>query len=455
MMRNTGSRCILRALILSSLLMCCNCSVSDQWTMPRVVRIRGGEACFNYNHLAWYVGARDAHPAGILARDGDLLITDPTEFGFIYRGTDGESLDLDLQGDVLFLQGNPVSLRLARENTGREWLRNASPLDLFHLRTLWIKGEDSLDFPQLQKLARVRPDIGLFITEIYHPDVVVRLFDLFEPRVLHIQSSVLAARFEEVESGLAKLEVLFLLGDSDDEENLSFLAKLPRLHTLWLQERLSKSAGILAGCRNLRSLTVIDDEITDLSILENVTGLCELVLIGSPNLENISALEAFPDLKKLSLCHCGVRDLSVLERLTGLVWLGFPKDTTQEAFAAAVAGHPALEAVELIGCDNIRDLSPLQSLPNLKAAVILTKGVDLDGLQDLKDLQYLALPKEAFEGDAARKTAALEQALPNTFIAQAAPFCLGSGWILLLVPATVIIWILLVWRKKRRGASDA
>lgn len=448
-MRGTAQiRWICGALILSCALLSAGCSTIEKWVlgarweMPRVVQLKGVESSCIYLPTWCSIASAD-RPAGVLARDGDLISfkSDKKEHVFFYRGTDGESLVLDVQGDVVLLNGKAVSLGLSEKGT--EWLRKASTEDLAGLRLLQF-GEraKALEFPLLEKLARVRPDIALLLHKIDQPDIVARLLSLFEPHFLSIDLKVLSTRFDVLEPQLAKLKILW----TDGEGSLDFLPRLPRLRTLWLSDWARAGSGAIpGGIRNLRSVTLWGGKgVQDLSLVKNVTGLQELVVWGKEddlNLKDISALAAFPDLRKLVFAlhePKNVLDLSVLERLPKLAWLGFPGNTTQEAFAKVIASHPDLKLVELRS-ENVRDLSPLRRLRSLKALTLWQVKVDVGALQDLKSLRYLALPDDAFKGDAAKNTAALEKALPETFVAQAAPYCLGSGWILLLLPAIVLL----------------
>lgn len=437
MQKKGRSRWASGALILSCMLVFGHCADSDQWRIPHVVQMEGIKTCINFQHMhGFFPTARDGRPVGVLARDGDILFGE--DFTFPYRETDGESLVLDLRGEVLFLNGKPVSLLLSDKGKGWDWLRGASPEDLTDLRFLGFAGDaEDLDWPLLRKVAQARPGIWLSSPDIDQADVVARFVSLFEPHGLLIQPAILAERFEELKPRLAKLEWL-MLGDEDEnyQGTLDFLSQLPQLHTLSL---LFEGVGTIpSGCRNLRSVSIAGGKgVKDLFSLRNVTGLRELVLVGFHEVEDISALAAFPELRRLAfLGGKNVRALSVLDQLPRLAWLGFPQNTTQEAFAQVLAGHPGLEVVELVACDNICDLSPLRSLRHLQAAIILTKEVDVGVLQDLKGLRYLALREDAFQGE---KAAALEQALPDTFIARFDTFCLGSGWILLLAPATLLL----------------
>ncbi|MDH3287418.1 MAG: hypothetical protein OEP48_06800 [Betaproteobacteria bacterium] len=451
-MRDTArGRWIFGGLILLCALLSAGCSLieewltGDEWRSPRVVKVTGVKKLCPYPP-SWCITPREGRPAGVLARDGDLFSASKEKEGvpFLYRETDGESLVLDIRGDMVFLNGKAVTIQLS-DSTGWEWLRKASVEDLASLRLLFINVKtETLDFSLLEKVARVRPNVGLFLDRVGQSkstDLVVRLVTLFEPRFLFINLDVLSAQFDALEPRLAKLETLWIHG----EGSLDFLPRLPRLRTLLLNNWVRAGSGeIPAGSRTLRSLTIMKGEkkVEDLSFLRNVTGLRELVLWRFDDLKDITALAAFPDLKKLDIFFVkkeNISDLSVLERLPKLAWLKFPWNTTQKTFAKVIASHPDLEIIAL-GSEHIRDLSPLQSLRHPRAAILLflKEDVDLAPLHELKSLEYLGLNEKAFKGQAAKKTEALEKALPDTFVAQVQPFCLGSGWILLLLPAIVL-----------------
>lgn len=452
MRETTRGRLIYGALVLVCAVLSSSCSLiekwiaGDTWQMPRVVQVKGIESMCYYPPT-WCATARAGRPVRIPARDGDVFhLPSPekdsrNEFFFPYRGNDGDSFVLEAKDDVLFLNGKAVSLKLSEK--GWQWLRKASIEDMAGLRYFEFKEKaGDVDFPLLEKLARVRSEIGLGMPDLKQPDVAAQVISLFEPSFLIIELSTLSAQFDSLKPRLGKLEILWTSGKG----SLDFLPRLTRLHTLLLSEWAPAGSGAIpSGSSSFRFLTIMrSKEAHDLSFLRNLTGLQELVLWSPDELKDISALAALPGLKKLVLWGDPMRklNLAVLEQLPRLAWLGVPLNTTQEDFAKIIASHPGLEVIELVsGNDsrNIHDLSPLRSLRNLKAAIILQEKVDLGPLQDLKSLQYLALPKSAFEGEAAAKTAALEKALPKTFVAQATPFCLGSGWILLLIPAIVLL----------------
>jgi hypothetical protein len=106
--------------------------------------------------------------------------------------------------------------------------------------------------------------------------------------------------------------------------------------------------------------------------------------------------------------------------------------------------------LELVSCDSIKDLSPLEDYSGLKALTLDFDVQDLKPLYQLTGLELIVLSEDFFEDSLA--ITEIQQAMPDTRIVAGGGFCLGSGWILLLVPAIIVLVIL---RKKFTGSRFA
>ncbi|MCX6260704.1 MAG: hypothetical protein NTY95_07695, partial [Bacteroidia bacterium] len=62
---------------------------------------------------------------------------------------------------------------------------------------------------------------------------------------------------------------------------------------------------------------------------------------------------------------------------------------------------------------------------------------DIASIKNLKTLKYLSLPGD-FLDDPVNKTE-IQKSLPGTRIAANEGFCLGSGWLLLIIPLVLIL----------------
>ena len=93
--------------------------------------------------------------------------------------------------------------------------------------------------------------------------------------------------------------------------------------------------------------------------------------------------------------------------------------------------------LELIACSEIEDLSPLQTLPQLQTLVLQLEKEQLGKLDSLEQLQLVILTSEVFD-DNPEWIRELRTSMPNTTIVPGSGLCLGSGWLLLLLPFILI-----------------
>ena len=123
--------------------------------------------------------------------------------------------------------------------------------------------------------------------------------------------------------------------------------------------------------------------------------------------------------------------------LTGLKRIAFPANTSQEEFASILDRLPSLEEVDLINCRNVVDLSPLKDKENLEILALHTVDMWPQNLESLTQLEMVILTADIFE-DNPERIAELHRQLPNTLIVPGSGLCMGSGWLLLLVPLVII-----------------
>ena len=278
------------------------------------------------------------------------------------------------------------------------------------------------------------------------PSEVLRLF---RPRLLVAEAGLLSKQMDEIRPALEDVEVLIL--NNAKGGNLDFLSHLPRLRTLVLSNWSAEEAPLPQNLKNLRSLILIGAKSpVALVSIAGLSQLEQLTLVGG-DAADFGALAKFPRLKTLSLTGCEkVTDLGPLKDLP-LEYLSFPPKISQQEFDAVIKDHPGLKAVELFNCENVKDIAALKGLKDLKALVLIKPAFEGDkslaDLKDLKGLRLLVLPP--WEGEEAIATVAdLQKALPDCLITAGKPLCLGSGWILALVPVAAGAWLV---SRRRRG----
>ena len=161
----------------------------------------------------------------------------------------------------------------------------------------------------------------------------------------------------------------------------------------------------LESCTNVRDLSPIAKltgltslsldfchSLGDLSPIANLTELTSLSLWSCGNVSDLNPISRLTRLKGLRLNACkNVRDLTALARLRHIESLWLPPSTTNEQLATVCADHPGLTSLDLDGCHNMSDLTPLAYLTcltslNLSSCDNVTYLTPLAGLTQLNSL---------------------------------------------------------------------
>jgi hypothetical protein len=442
----------LGALIFLSGALCGALGSRQAWQPPRPVAIKGEMGVsiwFNLmpSWMTYLTTAMEGEPGGLLVRDGDIVVAGSSWFE--YKQSDGASLEMSEEDGRVLLSGKTVSVNPGSELCC-EWLDQASSNDLRSLRFIVLPEDlDERRLPTLRKLAAVNPHLSLAIGSISRS---MSAAALFKPRMLFLEGSATAAELSGILAGQRQIETLFI--SVPENENLDFLATLPNLRRLAIVGWDPTTTGPLPkGMCALKSLLLIESEIPDASALAAVPeGIEELSLVMC-GIASLGGLERFSNLRTLILSMNGqVEGLSSFTGMKKLAWVGLPAGITQEQFSVFIGEHPALKIVELIGCVEITDLSPLQRLTGLTGLIVSQnhgKYPAVDQVVQLKSLEFLGLPHEAFENDP-DEIARIREALPRALVV---PACMGSGWILLVIPLAALMWIAGWWVRRRHRTS--
>jgi hypothetical protein len=406
--------------------------------LTRPVEVRGVRECYNWSLGGpdWIARHVEERPVRLLFRDGDLLALDPDDGALVpYRVSDGASITIDGEGPRILLDGRTVAVTLGRE-AAYGWVRGASRGDLEGLRYLAAGGEIGEDrVTILRRLAEVNPEVDLFLAQ----GAAGRVLPLFRPRRIFFPADT---RLDAGEIALVQaspdLEVLII--DAESVPDLSFLDGMPRLRKLVLAEYRPHEMGPLPeGLQELETLTIVSESrMKDLSTIQHLTGLRELDVAWCEGLEDLGGLESFPSLEALSITvNPDAFDARVFDPLRGLRRLHLHGDITQDDFRYVLGRVPGLRDLIIVGCEGIDDLRPLLGLRHLEHLVIVETEVDLTPLLEMQGLRFLVLPGEVFSGNE-EVVRRLERALPDCTVAAGEGVCLGSGWILLLVPVVAL-----------------
>jgi len=416
----------------------------EAWEAPRPVVIHGEGEFISLNlqyAVPLVVTATSGGGAALLLRDGDWVVND--DFALSYRTSDGTSLNLSGKDGLGYLDHRVVSLMLEKGDKDAacaDWLAHASDADLASLRILHLPDEITPSaLGVLQRVARVNPGLAIAADG---PPALRHALELFRPQMLYARD--LDEAGAELLRSQKQLEILWL---DTSSVPFDFAQDLPRLRRLSLsQGNMPNPGGRLHLLPQLRSLSLPG---TDLGALEKLGGLPpkldELTIKIGPRETRLGGLHGLSHLKFLNLIQdssgTGLPELAELHDLQSVV---IPPSATQEQFVRFVAAHPALHFLTFAPDTKVVSLAPLQSLPHLEGLTFLSaqhptgalfkSPANLEVLRSLKSLRYLGLG----ELEHPAQLADLRKSLPDTAVVEVKPLCLGSGWILLLLPVALL-----------------
>lgn len=430
------------------LILAVSCTLADRsaksWSLPQPVSIAGGEGWMNLfpSWGAWLSLSADGGPAGLLLRDGDLIGAKNLT---VYRASDGPALKLTSNDWSVLLAGKVVSVSLESGTEGREWLEKAPAQDLAAIRFLTLPNDpDAALLPTLKRLAAVNPGVALVVGS---NAMLQQVLPLFRPHVLVLGAGALDAEARKIMADQQQVETLGVSGENPG--SLDFLPMLHGLRRLIVNDwDVAKAGPLPAGLRGLRSIVVVGSTMKDLAALDAApAGVEELSLLGCKELADMKGVARFSGLKTLIFSgNEKVLELPSLAGLTQLQWAGLPPETTQDQFAAFIAAHRDLKILELAGCEKVTDLAPLRELRELEGLILCGPYQHLEVVRDLKSLRFVGLDGDAFK-KSPDQIAEIRKALPDALVVPVGKLCLGSGWILLLIP-TVAVARLFAWRRR-------
>jgi hypothetical protein len=409
----------------------------------------GDEFVMNYSKSLYMVSYKSdsVNPTALLASEGDLICYGD-EF-FIYRRSIGNKFQFNTSDEGGYINGKITTLNLRRSNSVIPWFKQMKTADLSALEFIKI---DSLVhesyYPYLTDLARIKPGIGLY----YDGDLndISGMIKLFNPR--YIVGSIIYGRDFDLLSGLTSLELL--VATFDDSVNTGPLPAMPGLKHLFLakgNDKVILNDKFLSENRSLERITIMESKRIDFSLLIPLSNLKELVLCNFDTIVNFDLIKNHKNLEVLSIIGEKSDYMPERDGLDGIRWITFSPEVTQGVFDSFINGHPDLEVAEILDNDTISSLASLSVLRNLYGLTITDTLTDLASVKSLKNLKYLSLPSSVLEDKVVKDD--LHKLMPGSRIVANEGFCLGSGWLLLIVP--LILFFSIVAQKKFRTAHNS
>ncbi|MBG0859723.1 MAG: hypothetical protein IQL11_09485 [Bacteroidales bacterium] len=313
------------------------------------------------------------------------------------------------------------------------WFKNLKGRDLSALQFIGFSSEIPEGYlSYFEELAEIKPYTNLY----YQGDFkdLAGLLKIFKPQ--YIIGPSLSRGDYDMLAELKGLEILMIsLKDTVIKDPLPFL---PRLNQLLLTELGSNdfiTNEFLVSNKQIERIFIQKSGRLDFSVLSPLKNLKELVVIESDTILNPELINNHNKLELLSLPGDEPYYNPALIQLPFLRWMTFSSKVTQEEFGSFIDAHPNLEVVEVLANEKITDLQPLSKLGNLYGLIVTDTVTDIGSIKNLTGLRYLSLPLDFLD----ENKADIRLALPGTRIAANQGFCLGSGWLLLLIPLILIM----------------
>ena len=409
------------AVIFTWLAMALNSCVQESSPSNVILQIEGVVLACNITTSYGYYGSlpqsEESLDLYLPASDGDLLyMVDEEDLELYYRYSAGDGTGLVVELDTL------------KPHLGRVNGRVASLLIRDTLTGELIR--------ELERSGSITGRTGLYLDADMNADLLKELVALCNPEWMAL--SYLPSGIE-VPAEIIPEEAELLWIDGELLEGWSpagFPANLESLIlTEWdppLGERL-----LLSDLDKLENLTLADCGITTLASIEFPPNLKRLHLVGCDTLSDVTAISKMKKLESLGLAGSEVLGIEeTIGNLSNLTRVSFPGGISQETFSSITGNLEKLEAVEILDCPGITDMSPLEGLERLRILVLSCDTLP-NHLETLSRLELMVLDQTHFE-ESPLDIAALQASLPDTRIVPGSGLCMGSGWLLLLLPLVVL-----------------
>lgn len=409
-----------------------------------VVQISGKGAAINMSKSFHFV----FFPAGIkqkgaiLAENNDLLGFNDTYIR--YQQQKRDTLHISDSGDSLVLVNGKINSISINKNADLiPWFRQIKSESLKELGSIFFN--DTLPgsyIPYLKEIARQHPQLPLIFSENDSVNIVsdyISKADFFQPSMVSMPVS--NAEIPAL-AHWKRAKMLFInLTDSVIHYPLPALPEMKEC-LLSGDHVVSMPPDFFKNNPQLEKLSLLLDA-AFYSLVTPLEKLDELVLNNGDKIQDISILKKIPENLSVLIISGKCTGIDQLTKARGLKWLGLPANTTQEEFNQISASLNKLQVLEIPYTSNITDYQALFELPDLRALVIIDTVTDKKSIGHLKKLHYLSLPNDTKEDSAFFLE--MGKALPGCIVVANSGACLGSGWLLLLLPIALISGL---WLKK-------
>lgn len=431
---------VLAGLFLLTILVICN--IFPREKQFSVVHLKGKESLINWSksyHFTFYP-AGQKETGALLTEKNDLLGSTDNYFRIDHAKKD--SLHFSTEGDSLvWLNGKINGLIINKDEDLLPWFQQYKMAQLDELTFLYLNDTIPASYiPYLKSIAELHPALSL---SFYNNDSVntvteyLRKADFFEPVVVSIP-----VKDEDIPalSHWKKTKCFFIF--LEDSVIRHTLPPLPAMKEciLYGDEVDSITPAFFANNKQLEKLSLLMNT-TFPALFKSLPQLDELVINNSESIPLAGVLDHLPDNLSVLISSGRFENCAALADATRLKWLGLPDNISQAEFDLVTGRLKKLQVLQIAGHSPLTDFHSLKELPDLRGLVIIDTVTDKKTLPTLTRLRYLSLPSDSKEDSTYLKE--MQKALPGCVVVANSGACLGSGWLLLLVPISILSGLLL------------
>ena len=437
----------------------------------RFLTVKDDLGVLNINrfHTSLTIYADSAEAATLPVRNGDLLGIWNEDYNLYIRCTPElpDSVEFRAKNGLCFINDKLIGISIYPSLDSLQLFRQLKETDLKNVQTVSIS-DYILDehLPFLDSLSKINPDIDLLLSFTIEDssfsdideqlsstankplhenrDSLLNVFrknlnwlsERFNPKLIVFNGPATELKY------LASFKAVEILDmEMTDNSLKDFLPSFPRLKQLIIindSDSLFISSGFLGLNPQLEHLTINGNIHPDMINWKQLKKLRAIRIFSSDTLYAFPYGNIIPNLQTLQLSGNGYPTVDDLSGFKNLKELGLPSSVPQEIFNKIIETQPNLELLQIIEADTllITDYTILQNLNDLRYLVISGENGPVQRLYPMKRLKYLTLPDEFFKDSLQVKE--LTKSLPDTVITPNSGFCMGSGWLLFLVPAVTL-----------------
>jgi len=420
----------------------------------RLVKIYGNSFVSNFskNFYLYSTSCHLGQPGALMAANGDLLwmenwviINEPS-----IKGTDG-AIHFIESDSVLLLNGLIAGIKIDSAYTLSKLIDLDNKEGLRQLKVLSITHEGYVAYkPDLGKIALLNPGCFLAISGKFAEDEMKWLFEQFNPAGLMIELPELQ---QHLLAGEAQLQTLYL-SNNDSIYQCQPIPNLPKLRDFYFAfdgdsiAQGADSKNWLTRNPQIKNLTVTDWEEAYPKGMLAALEAPEVLIMGGMDIPAEELLAHSKTLKRvivdsgeLQLELPGVNELII-----------FNINETQYFLESISKKKPECSSLDIFEPRKNLDLLPLLNLKKLEALTLIdADSIALDPLKQMKQLKLLSYSTDSTNMDST--ITVLQTALPGTVVVANEGLCLGSGWLIALVPAMFAAMGLAMYRRKKQGES--